>query len=309
MNVKRILGMSLPRQTHFRWLAILGIVALMTTTLLSNHAPATVRAASTPLYTFTSFSNSSQTSLFVYQSHDGLNFTKLAGPTYTPPTGLMRDPSIMRYTDGLYYITYTTTLHGNTIGIASSSDRIHWTFQRNITIPAPVFITWAPEWFKDTDGSINIIVNLNRTNTGDANLIPHKITALNSSLSSWSAPTPLKGMTPNYIDAFIVKIGATYNIFAKNETTKFIERATATNLIGPYTFVGTGNWAGWGQFLEGPSVYQLPNGNWRIIMDGYNAHKFWFSDSSNLFSTWTPKQLLPDGLSGFVRHGTVLREG
>jgi hypothetical protein len=43
-------------------------------------------------------------------------------------------------------------------------------------------------------------------------------------------------------------------------------------------------------------------------MDGYNSHTFWYSDSTNL-TTWTAKQQLPDGLSGFVRHGTVLKVG
>ncbi len=132
--------------------------------------------------------------MYVYQSTDGLNFNKIAGPAYTPPTGLVRDPSIMHYSDGLYYVTYTTNWTGHTIGIASSSDLLHWTFLENITLPASVYETWAPEWFKDPNGSINIIVNLNSTNAGDSNFIPNKITALNGSLTSWSSPTPLLGL-------------------------------------------------------------------------------------------------------------------
>ncbi len=261
----------------------------------------------TPLFTFTVFTNSSQSNMYVYQSNDGLKYYQLAGPAYTPPTGLVRDPSIMHYHDR-YYVTYTTNWTGNTIGIATSSDRIHWTFLRNITLPSTVYETWAPEWFLDTNGSVNIIVNLNSTDTGDAHFIPQKITALNSSLSSWSDPTPLIGLSPNYIDTFVVKVGNTYHAFVKNETTKYIEHATATNLTGPYTFVGTGNWAGWGNNLEGPAIFQLNNGSWRIFMDGYISGTFYYSDSSDNFQTWTPKTELPNGMSGFVRHGTVLRE-
>jgi hypothetical protein len=91
------------------------------------------------------------------------------------------------------------------------------------------------------------------------------------------------------------KVGNVYNIFAKNDqaTSKYIEHATATNLTGPYTFVGTGNWAGWGPKLEGPSLYQLDNGTWRILLDGYAAKQYYYSDSTDNFKTWTAKNHFP----------------
>jgi sucrose-6-phosphate hydrolase SacC (GH32 family) len=291
--------------------SMLALVAVLAIPLSTTYAAPKIagKALASSRYTFAVFTNSSESRMYIYQSTDGLNFSLLAGPTYTPPTGLLRDPSIIRNTaDGLYYITYTTNWAGNTIGLASSPDRIHWTFIENITMPAGTFVTWAPEWFRDSNGSMHIIVNLNRTNTGDSNFNPYDLTSLHSNLRSWSAPVALAGVGPNYIDSFIVKVGSVYHIFAKNETTKYIEHATATNLNGPYTFVGRGNWAGWGQYLEGPALYQLDNGNWRIVIDGYNSKHYYYSDSSNTFKTWTAKAILPDGLSGFVRHGTVLKE-
>ncbi len=303
--------MSVPKpiaRIYLRRLLLWSITILMATFI--THASSSQTAhASTSLYTFTVFTNSSQSNMYVYQSNDGLNYYQAsAGVAYTPPSGLVRDPSIMHYTDGLYYMTYTTNWTGNTIGIASSSDRINWTFLENVTLPSTIYETWAPEWFIDTDGSVNIIVNLNSTNSGDSNFIPSKITALDSQLSTWSTPTPLAGLSPNYIDTFLVKIGSTYHAFIKNETTKYIEHAIATNLTGPYTFEGTGDWAGWGNNLEGPAIFQLDNGNWRIFMDGYISGSYYYSDSADGFQTWTPKAQLADGLSGFVRHGTVLRE-
>jgi hypothetical protein len=299
---------------HSRLLTLLGLVTLLTSLIIPiSTTYAASKIAAKPLassrYTFAVFTNSSQSNMYIYQSTDGLNFSKLAGPAYTPPSGLVRDPSIIRNTaDGRYYVTYTTNWTGKTIGLASSSDRIHWTFIENITMPSGTYVTWAPEWFRDSNGSMHIIVNLNRKNTGDSNFSPYDLTSLSSNLRSWSTPVALAGVGPNYIDSFIVKIGHVYHIFAKNETTKYIEQATATNLNGPYTFVGKGNWAGWGQYLEGPALYQLDNGNWRIVMDGYNSGHYYYSDSSNSFKTWTAKAILPDGLSGFVRHGTVLKE-
>lgn len=275
----------------------------------SSRVTITKATALSSRYTFTVFTNSSQSNMYIYQSSDGLNFTQLAASAYTPPSGLVRDPSIILY-NGIYYVTYTTNWTGNTLGIATSTDRVHWTFLENVTLSSTVYETWAPEWFKDpSNGSINIIVNLNSTNAGDSNFIPQKLTALNSSLTSWSGLTPLAGLSPNYIDSFIIKVGNTYHAFVKNETTKYIEQATSTNLTGPYTFVGTGNWAGWGNNVEGPALYQLDNGTWRIVMDGYASGQYYYSDSSDgNLQTWTAKQQLPGGLSGFVRHGTVLKE-
>ena len=103
-----------------------------------------------------------------------------------------------------------------------------------------------------------------------------------------------------------MKVGSTYHVFAKNETTKYIEHATATSLTGPWTIVGSGNWAGWGSGLEGPALVQLPDGRWRLYFDNYAAGHYYYADSSDL-STFTAKTELP-GLSGSVRHFTVLRE-
>jgi hypothetical protein len=271
-------------------------------------APTTAHAA-TSVYTMSAFTNTSESNLYMYQSYNGTNYGLLKGPAYTPPTGLIRDPSIMKHTDGKYYLVYTTDWSGNTFGIASSTDKINWTFVRNVTLSVSTGVghSWAPEWFKDTDGSLNIIVSISPGNY--ANFLPYKITAQTSNLATttFSAPTALSGIGPNYIDTFIVKIGSTYHAFTKNETTKYIEYATASNLTGPYTFQKTGDWAGWGSGLEGPALVQLDNGSWRIYFDSYGDAKYYYSDSSNSFQSWTTKTLLPT-LSGTVRHLTVLKE-
>lgn len=50
-------------------------------------------------YVFTVFTSTSESNLYVYTSADATTFTALAGPTYTPPTGLIRDPSVMLHTE------------------------------------------------------------------------------------------------------------------------------------------------------------------------------------------------------------------
>jgi hypothetical protein len=301
--------MSIRSSMRARWLLVISLLALVATFFAPGRGVPAVHAATPSLYTMSSFSNNNETDMYIYTSNDGLNFTRLgSGPVYTPPTGILRDPSITRNGSGRYYVAYTDAWSSNSIGLASSADRVHWTFVENITFASNIITAWAPEWFKDTDGSVNLIVHLRAR--GVASPTPFKITALNSAWTTWSAPVALAGLTPDYIDSFVVKLGKTYHIFLKNDqvTSKYIEHATATKLTGPYTFVGTGNWAGWGPQLEGPCVYQLDNGTWRILLDGYKAKQYYYSDSTDNFKTWTPKKPLPDGLSGFVRHLTVFKE-
>nr|BFE70864.1 hypothetical protein GCM10020092_041650 [Actinoplanes digitatis] len=51
---------------------------------------------------------------------------------------------------------------------------------------------------------------------------------------------------------------------------------------------------------------QLPSGAWRLYFDQYGAGRYYYADSTDL-NTWSAKTELP-GLSGTVRHFTVLRE-
>jgi hypothetical protein len=264
-------------------------------------------AATATRYVLTAFTNSSESNLYVYTSPDARNFTLLRGPAYTPPSGLIRDPSVLRHSDGRYYVVYTTNWTGTEFGIASSVDLLTWTFVRNVPVSVPGIVnTWAPEWFVDpADGSVNVIVSLSTTSY--ANFRPYRFRALNTGFSAWAAPVVLGGIGPNYIDTFVVRAGSTYHAFVKNETTKYLEHAVATRLDGPYTFVGTGNWAGWGSGIEGPALSQQDDGTWRIYMDGYTAGHYYTATSTDL-NTWSARTDVGGGLSGFIRHGTVLRE-
>jgi len=58
-----------------------------------------------------------------------------------------------------------------------------------------------------------------------------------------------------------------YHIFTKAETNgkKHVEHAVASSLTGPYTFLQTGDFAGWGQ-IEGPCLTVLPDGKFRLYV-------------------------------------------
>lgn len=287
--------------------ALLGLTTAFAGAAGAAHPP----AGQATRYTMTAFTNSSESNMYVYDSPDATGFTLRKGPAYTPPSGLIRDPSIFKHTDGYYYLTYTTrtwSALSTTIGFARSTDRLNWTFLYDYTVPiSGLQRAWAPEWFVDSNGSVNIILSASIAADGEWIFKPYKLTATNSSLTAWSAPTVLSGIGPNYIDTFVVKIGSTYHAFTKNETTKYIEYATASSLTGPYTIRKTGNWAGFGSGMEGPALVQLDNGGWRIYYDAYGAGQYWYSDSYDNFATWSTPTQLP-GLTGFVRHLTVLKE-
>ncbi|TSD50272.1 arabinofuranosidase [Rhodococcus sp. KBS0724] len=282
-------------------------------------------------YTMVAFSNGSDRDMDVYESADGTGFQLVKPSAYRPPSGLVRDPSIFRNTDGMYYLTYTTG--GTSIGFARSSDRITWTPLANYSLPfccafmpgtgdgtgsasppgfsgsagfsdgpsLSPFVTkaWAPEWFVD-GGRVNVIVSMS---TGGG-FVPYLMTALEPSLRLWSLPVPLAGIGADHIDTTVVKVGSTYHAFTKNETTKVVEHAVAPSATGPYSFVPNGNW---GTFVEGPALAQLPNGDWRIYLDAYVEGKYLYSDSSDGLNTWSPVQELP-GLSGTARHVGVMAE-
>jgi hypothetical protein len=265
-------------------------------------------------YIFSTFGTRTNTAnaskLLIYTSTDGLNFILLSATGgYAGPTGTLRDPSIMKHSDGRYYIAFTTPPTAGCCGpessfsIASSSDLANWTTLTTVNSGLTgTTNTWAPEWFKDVDGSIHILVNID---TASSAFQTYDFKALDSTLKSFGGPTPL-GITGGYIDTFVVIVGTTYHAFTKNEAENMIEHATASNLLGPWTFVGKADWAGWGVHREAPAVFQLPNGVWRIFMDGGSQGGESYSDSSDGFMTWTPVKSLPT-ISGLVSHGTVIK--
>ncbi|WP_234360259.1 hypothetical protein [Streptomyces sp. DSM 15324] len=112
-------------------LVLLGVPSLQGTASAAAPPPGQVAR-----YTMTAFTNSSESNLYVYDSPDATAFTLRKGPAYTPPSGLIRDPSVFQHTDGFYYLTYTTNWTGNTIGFAHSTDPPSFTEDRDVGGPA-----------------------------------------------------------------------------------------------------------------------------------------------------------------------------
>ena len=242
----------------------------------------------------------------IYTSNDALNFTLLYDTGYGGPTGNLRDPSIMKHTDGKFYVVHTTPPSGtgccgaeSSFNVASSSDLKTWTTITQVPSGvAGVKNVWAPEWFKDTDGSIHVLVSI------DAKTYRYEPT--DNTFTKWSGGTWI-GIGPDYIDTFMVKIGATYHAFTKHESATYVEHATSASLDGPWDFTnGTNDWAGWGNHKEAPCLIELANGTWRFFTDAGSAGHEMYSDSTNVFQTWSAIKTLPT-VGNNISHGTVIK--
>ena len=184
------------------WRALTRVVAigsLVASSLLGAMPAEAVGPA--PHYLMTAFTNSSESNMYVYDSSNATNYNLIRANAYTPPSGLVRDPSVMRHTDGYYYLVYTTNWTGNTIGFARSTNHVNWTFLRNVTVGlnGSTGSTWAPEWFKDSDGSVNVVFSASTSGTA-GQFQPYKITATDSALSTWSQRVPI-GIPANPVAA------------------------------------------------------------------------------------------------------------
>lgn len=277
------------------------------------------------------FSATSQNRLSLFSSRDGLSYTSLASETWQPPQGLLRDPSITRLPDGCWAIAYTTGWTGRHFGVARSCDLRQWQPVAEVPVALPggapaVTQVWAPEWFRDADGRVSVIVSLSTGGTdaqGQARgpFAAWRLPATRDDLSAFGAPVQLQGLDRNPIDTFVVREGGRYVAFTKNETTKHIERAVAPRLDGPWAYDRTGDWAGWaggsdarGQartWLEGQALVPIVDAQgrrgWRIHLDSYRDKRIYASDSFDGLATWSPRRELV-GLTGTARHFTVLAE-
>ena len=250
--------------------------------------------------------------LSIYTSTDSVTFTLLSDTGFGGNTNYIRDPSVMRYSDGKYYLAYTDPMTASCcnpedhFGIAVSSDLIHWTDLTTVKAGVPaVSRVWAPEWFIE-GGVVRVIANID-TGAELPDFQPYVFTALDSTLASWSGPAAL-GIGANYIDTTVAHLGSTYHAFVKNDTTRFLEHATASSLTGPWTFVGKGDWAGWGSGMEGPTIVRLDDGKYRMYVDPQSGGLPCQTMTSSDLNTWSAKANIPNPAGSVVRHGTVIRD-
>ncbi len=280
-------------------------------------------------YLFAYFVANGQDGLHLAFSEDGLTWRELNGyrSRIVPQVGadkLMRDPFILKGPDGMFHMVWTVSWKEKGIGYASSKDLLSWSEQkylpvmehepaaRNCWAPEMVYddekaqylIFWAttiPGRFPQTDGQ-------NSKGPGDPGL-NHRLYCVTSKDMQTFTPTRLffdQGF--NVIDATIIRNGAKYLLFLKDETNapfipeKNIRWTSADHAEGPYPPVSgpiTGQF-----WCEGPSVLRIGE-DWVVYFDRYREGRYGAVVSSDL-KTWkdfSHRLKFPDG----ARHGTVFR--
>jgi len=244
--------------------------------------------------------------LQIYTSTDALNFNLYSNTFYSGPAGCsLRDPSIMKHTDGKYYLVFTAAPYNNPyafeniIGFACSNDLKIWTTLPSIstdTIGGGVKNTWAPEWVIDDNITPRFIVSCS---SAKSDLRPYLFTALDNTFSKWSAPVDI-GIGAVYLDGQIIKNNNLYHCFIK--TTPNLRHATAPTITGPWTWqADRSDWAN----MEGPCIVKLDDGTWRMYVDPMYGPAA-YANSTDLYN-WTAFTNLP-GPGNVIKHGTVMSD-
>ena len=237
--------------------------------------------------------------LKIWISNNGINWTKLS-EGYVGTNGVIRDPSIVKFKD-CYVVAYTNKSFQTVqdFGIAKSYDLINWEHVVDVPVGNP-YHTWAPELFVDGN-TLRCYVSLGSSSADDFQIYELHT----SNLVNWSSPVKCTGNLPhNIIDASLVKKDGKYYLFYKNENTKYIEYAVSNDGVTNYSVRKNGDWALWGNNLEGVCILKKPGGGYRVYFDAYGKYKYYYSDSDENLENWTPKAEIK--CNDTIRHCTVL---
>jgi hypothetical protein len=283
-------------------------------------------------YLFVTFGgqpNALSEQIYFAASRDGRDWTALnnGDPVLVSDIGEKgaRDPYLLRSHDGKKFFVIATDLSmhhlrnwgravregSRSILVWESTDLVNWTEPRLAKVAADdAGCTWAPEAVYDEENG-DYLVLWASTNASD-NFRKHRIWAARTKdFVTFGAPFVFIDKPNAVIDTTIVRDGAAYYRFTKDERHKSIFMEKAPRLSGPWTDVPGFNLAHLRGY-EGPQIYQLepPRSGkpaaWSLILDYYTKGQGYVS--------WTTPNLADarfQPAEGFkfpfkFRHGAVL---
>ena len=278
-------------------------------------------------YLFSYFIGNGEDGLHLASSVDGLRFTALGGGRsfLSPSIGgkLMRDPSVVQGPDGTHHLVWTTGWWDRGIGLAHSKDLVQWSTQEWLPVmehEPTAQNAWAPEIFYD-DASRKYLIFWASTIPGrfphteafgdevkDRGLrLNHRIYYVTTrDFKEYSRTTLFYDGGFNVIDAALVRDGARYALFVKDETRwpepkKNLRVAYSARAEGPFADLSGPISPDW---VEGPSVLRIA-GAWLLFYDEYTRKRYGAARSTDLrkFEVISPEVEFPKG----ARHGTVFK--
>ncbi|MCR9065419.1 MAG: glycoside hydrolase family 43 protein [Cytophagales bacterium] len=274
------------------------------------------------VYLFSYFQDNGQDGLHLAYSDDGLHYEALKDNQsfLTPEVGedkLMRDPCIIKGTDGLFHMVWTVSWKEKGIGYAHSKDLLHWSKQEYIPVmehEPTAKNCWAPEVTYDPENKEYMIYwattipgQFTETQKSGDNGNNHRMYYVTTKdFKDFSSTKLLIDPGFNCIDATIQKIDNEWVMFLKDETKnpvpkKNIVIGKAQKLTGPYdinTNPISENW------VEGPTYTKTELGH-TLIFDGYTRHQMEAIASKDLlhWESINSKISFPKG----TRHGSIFK--
>jgi len=281
------------------------------------------------VYLFAYFTDSGQDGMRFAASGDGLVFSPLAdGRPFLKSTlgeGLVRDPSIVRGTDGRWHCVWTTGWWTRGFGLAHSDDLVTWTEPEWVGVMEKIdgaVNTWAPEIHRDDERREYLVLwsstvlgrfpeTADRGDPGPGDLsLNHRIyAATTKDFQSWPEARLFYDPGFNCIDATLLREDRSgrWAMILKNETVrpepeKNLRVAWADSMQGPYgpaseSITPRGVWA------EGPGRLKMGDG-WIIYYDRYREDRFGALRTRDFreFEDVSDQVSLP----AHARHGTVI---
>ncbi len=275
-------------------------------------------------YIFTYFVGNGEDGLHLAHSTDGLKWEAMGdGKSYLKPDvgrdKLMRDPCVIKSSDGKFHMVWTSGWHDQIIAYANTEDFVNWSPQ--ISIPVMTHEptsknSWAPEVFYDKKQRQYLIfwattIPNRHSDIADSEKekgLNHRMYYTKTKDFKTFSPTKIF-FDPDFsvIDATLIKYKKKFWMVLKNENPnppeKNLRLSNSKNAEGPYeTNVSekiTGDY-----WAEGPTTLKIGEYIY-VYFDKYRDHKYGAIRSKDM-KTWediSDKVSFPKGL----RHGTVLK--
>ncbi|MDE1193578.1 MAG: glycoside hydrolase family 43 protein [Arachidicoccus sp.] len=274
-------------------------------------------SCSSSAWIYTSFHEPANEGLRLLYSYDAYHWNDFGKIFLKPEIGnqkIMRDPSVVFGNDKTFHLVWTTEWKGGKgFGYASSSDLIHWSQEKYISVMADeptVKNVWAPEIFYDDNTEQYIIIWASDvpfrfakgTEDEDNNHRLYYVTT--KDFHTFSNEKLFFDPGFSCIDATIIKRGKNDYVLVFKDNTRSnrnIKVAFANTLLGPYQGVSNAITPG---YSEGPSVAHTGN-NYLIYYDWYNHKSFGalMTKDFHSFRNITDKISIPKG----HKHGTIIK--
>lgn len=263
-------------------------------------------------------------------SKDGLHWNDLKDGKYILKSNVgelgVRDPFLIRDEAKKQYYLIATDLRieaGKGWGVAQyggsqnlvvwdSTDLIHWNGPklRKVGIEGAGCV-WAPEAIYDEEKQSFLVFWASMVKlSGDTEAKQRIYGSYTKDFTKFSEPFLMIERENHVIDTTMVRCDGHYYRFSKDETTKVITMEQSTSLK-PETFEPVNSETLSHLFgVEGPEIYQLPDGTWCLIVDRYAEGKGYLPLISKNLASGEFQRLPEDQFDmghNKKRHGGILR--